>query len=440
MGVNKCTFMVKFREILSNLVKNKFINNTGWIVGERIYQMVINLLLTIITARYLGPSNYGILNYVASIIAFFTSLCTLGLQGVIVKELVQEPKEEGVLLGSGIGMRLISSFLSMLVALIIISILNPNDNLILVVALLQSISLLFRSFELIEFWYQSKLKSRYSSIIKAIAYTIMAIYKILILLLDKDVTWFAFSNTIDAIVIAILFYVSYNKSGGLKISFSINTAKKLLNQSYHFILSGAIVAIYEQMSKVMIGQFLGQEQVGYYSVAITICGLWTFIPQAFITSATPIIMELKKSDEHIYLHRLKQLYAFIAWLGIAFALTITFFSKWIVLVLYGDAYIVAIPALVIAVWYTLFSSLGSARGIWILCENKNKFVKKYLFWGAVVNLTLNAIMIPQYGIEGAALATLTTQVFTTLIAPLLYKETRMHTKYVIEAFILKGLK
>ncbi|NMD70178.1 flippase [Bacillus sp. DNRA2] len=424
----------------STLINGKFFQNTGWIVGERVFQMSLSIIVGMLTARYLGPSDFGIINYTASFTAFFTSICSLGLEGVIVKELVEDPEEEGRIIGTGIAMRLISSLLSMVAILISISILNSNNNVILIVAMIQSIALIFRAFELIEFWYQSQLQSKYSTLIKSVSYLIMSSYKVILLLLGKSVEWFAFSTVVDVIIIMILYIISYYKQGGKKLKVSYNLAIKMLSQSYPFILSGIMVALYVQMDKIMIGQFLNQEKVGLYTVAATICGFWVFIPTAFINSARPLIMNLKNENEEQYLMRLKQLYAFIIWLGIIFALVVTIFSKWIVLILYGQAYIGSTTTLIISVWSSILSVLGSARTIWILCEKYNKYIPKYLIWGIVISVMLNVYLIPKIGIEGAAIAQLTAQIVTNLIAPLFYNETRIHTKYIMEAFLLRGVK
>ncbi len=421
------------------MINKKMFSNASWLVAERVYQMAINLILTMLTARYLGPSNYGLLNYTASFIAFFIPISTLGLEGVFVKELITHPNNEGMIIGSGLVMRIASSFISMVFIISIITIINPHDKLILILAAAQSLALLFRSFELIEFWYQSKLKSKISSIMKASAYTITALYKLMILLMNKNVVWFAFSITIELAIISLFSIISYHKYSGGKLSFSLIEAKNLLKQSYHFIFSGLLVAIYAQIDRVMIGKMLGREQVGYYAVAIVICGLWTFIPQALINSSRPLIMELSNQNTNEYIKRLKQLYSVIIWGGIGFASFITIFAKWIVLILYGKEYLAAVFVLRIAVWYTIFSSLGVARGIWIVCEKKNRYVKKYLFWGTIFNIILNWILIPTMGIQGAAFATLMTQLITTIVAPLFYKETRIHTFYIFDSINPKNI-
>ena len=105
--------------------------------------------------------------------------------------------------------------------------------------------------------------------------------------------------------------------------------------------------------------------------------------------------------------------------------------------MYGAEYSGASSALKVLIWSEVFSMIGVARGIWIVSENKNKYVKYYLFYGVIVNVVLNWFLIPKLGIVGAGVATLITQIVTSLIAPLLFKETRIHTKYVLEAFFCK---
>lgn len=415
--------------------------NAKWMIAGQLMQMAISVVLGFITARYLGTSNFGVIKYCAAYVAFFTSVCTLGLEGIIVKEIVADRNKSGEIVGTGILMRLASSILSIVAIIIILMIMDPGDTVTLKVGFLQSLVLIFRAFEIIDFWFQSKLESKYVAIIKSVAYFLVAVYKVYILATGKSVEWFAFSTSLDFLLIAILIVFAYFKKGGQRMSFSLDMAKRLLRQSYHFILSGLITTIYSQMDKIMIGQMMTDAQVGLYSAALDICNYWILIPVAIINSAQPTIMEQKNiGKEDMYQKRIRQLYAVLIWVGIAVSLAVSVGSKLMINILYGAEYAAAAPVLTIAIWYTTFSTLGTARGIWVLCENKNAYVKKYVLWGAVLNLVLNFLLIPVLGINGAAIATLITQIFTCIFAPMLYKSTRGHTKYIIDAFLLRGIK
>ena len=420
--------------------KRAFLGNTSWIMAERVVQMIISLFVGMLTARYLGPSNYGVINYVAAFIAFGLPICGLGLEGVLVKAYVDDREKAGAAVGTALFFEFVTSVITSVVIVFIVSISNAGDEIKTLVAMLESLQLIFSSATPIEFWYQSQLRSKYTSIIKIIAYTVMALYRVVLLLLKKSVVWFAFATSGDMMVIAALYIVLYLKQENPKLSIDIPVGKELIGKSYHFILSGLMVVAYSQMDRIMLRHMMGDADVGLYSAAYNICSLWFFIPAAIIASARPVIMEAKNRDEGLYMKRLSQMYAVVFWLGVAVALVVTFTSGFIIRILYGEGYVAASGSLSIGVWYGVFSQLGMARGVWILSENKNRYVKYYLIWGAVVNLILNYILIGAIGINGAALATLITQFFTCMIAPVLYKETRIHTKIVIDAITLKWLR
>ena len=230
----------------------------------------------------------------------------------------------------------------------------------------------------------------------------------------------------------------YKKNNGQKFIVSKDKAKYLLKNSYHFIISGLIVIMYSQMDKIMIGNMIDELQLGLYSAASTVCGYMGFVPEAIVNSFRPIIYEAKKNNKK-YIEKLKVLYFIVFWLGIIFCIFVTIFSKLIILVLFGEKYLAAQVTLIVAVWYTAFAYLGSARSIWIVGEKKNKYVKKYVIIGGIINLILNLLLIPALGINGAAIATLISQIVVALIAPLFYKETRISTKIMIEGILLKGI-
>lgn len=419
-----------------NLLKNKEIKNAGWIIGEQILQMVISLVVGVLTARYLGPNNFGSLNYTASFVAFFSSIATLGMEGVLIKKIIEHPEREGQYLGSCIFYRLLSSLFSIICISVIVYLLNPNDTTKLFLVLLQSVQLVFRATHILDSWFQRHLKSKYVAIGKMIAYIVVASYKVFLLATAKNIYWFAFSNSLNDIVVALLLYVFYKHEKAQKFHVNFNLGRDVLKDSYHFIISGLMVAIYGQMDKIMIGQMMTDIDVGFYTTATAICGMWLFVPIAIINSFRPTIMEFKQSgNEKMYQYRLKQLYSLIIWFCIIVSLGIALLSKYIILFLYGEEYLGAVGALRIVVWCETFSMIGTARGIWVLCENKNKYVKYYLAIGAIVNLVLNYILIPLYGIEGASIATLCTQIVTSLIAPLFFKETRVFTRIALQSFL-----
>ncbi len=425
--------------IKKTLGGNKFFSNTVWMVGGRIFQLLLSLIIGRITAQYLGPSNYGIIEYTSSYVAFFTAICTLGFTNTVVKELIDSPDKQGATLGTMMFFRICSSIMSSAALVCLIYIIDEGDWTIVWVGFLQSLTLVFQSFEMIAYWYQSNLESKVSVKIQTYAYLIMAFYKIVILILQKDVVWFAFTTALENLAIAVLLLISYYMRKGQKLTVSLQHGKAMLARSYQFVLSGLISTVYAQMDRIMLKQMLNETVVGLYSAAMNISSIWNFVLLALINSAQPLIIASKEKDEALYIKQLKRLYAAIIWIGIVVTAGICLFARELIWVLYGRRYLEAANTLKISSWYTIFAMLGTARGIWLVCEDKAKYAKYYFGIGSVVNVLLNYLLIPYLGSEGAALATLATQVITAVIAPLFFKETRIHTRYVIEAFFLKGI-
>lgn len=428
------------KKIIQMFGNNKEAKNASWLIGGRIAQMVLSFFVSILTARYLGPSNYGIISYVNAYVAFFTSLCTLGINSVIIKDFVEKPQEQGEAVGTTLAMRFISSFLSVIMILCIVNVVDHDEPTTIVVAALCSISLLFQVLDTFNYWFQSRYESKITSIATFVAYAATALYRLVLLALHKDVEWFAFATSVDYIVLGVFLFYSYRKNNGPKLSVSIEKGKSLFGRSYHYILSGMMVAIYGQTDKFMLKQMLDETSVGYYSLASSVNLMWVFVLQAIIDSMYPTIMRLYEKDREQFNRKNRQLYAIVIYVSMAAAICFVLFAPLVIKILYGDAYMPAVGPLRVITWYTIFSYLGVARNAWIVCMNKQKYLKYMYLSAAFINIGLNYIMIPMWGASGAALASLLTEVCTSLVLPCCWKDMRPNVRLMIDAFLLRGVK
>ena len=426
--------------IKRRLLKNKEAKNATWIIGGKITQMVLAFFVGVLTARYLGPGQYGIINYVAAYVAFFTSFCTLGINSIIVKEFADEPEKQGETIGTTLILRGTSSMLSAIMIVAIVAVLDHDEPTTIVVAILSSIALLFHVADTFNYWFQSRYQSKVTSIATLIAYAVTSAYRIVLLASNRSIEWFAFASSIDYFCIAIVLFASYKKYDGQKLRFSWMTAKRLLGKSYHYILAGMMVAIYGQTDKMMLKQMLSEEAVGYYSLASTINNMWVFVLAAIIDSITPTIIHLFKTNKLMYERKNRQLYAIVLYTSFAVAIGFMLLGKLFIRIVYGEAYLNAVGPLKIICWYTAFSYLGVARNTWIVCENQQKYLKFITGGAAIANVCLNLALIPLWGASGAAAASLITQVLTITLIPWIIKDMRPNVKLMIDAFLLRGIK
>jgi len=431
--------MKTIKKLYKRFLNNKEAKNASWLIVGKIFQMVLSFFISIFTARFLGPGNYGLINYASAYVAFFTSLCTLGINSVIIKDFVDNPGEQGKAIGTTMVLRAISSALSSLTIIAIVSIIDQGEKTTITVTALCCVALIFQVFDTINYWFQAQYKSKVTAIATLIAYFALSIYRIFLLITKKSVEWFAFASSVDYIVLAVCLWYSYKKNGGPRLYYSWEKGKYLLKKSYHYILSGMMVAIYMQTDKLMLKQMLDETAVGYYSLASTLNLMWVFVLQAIIDSMYPTIMRLYNEDRMAFERKNRQLYAIVIYVSIFVALMFMVFGRLVIRILYGESYLPADAPLKIITWYTIFSYLGVARNAWIVCEDKQKYLKWMYLGAALINVILNYIMIPIWGASGAALASLITQI-CTIVLPVFIKDMRPNTKLIFDAFLLRGIK
>lgn len=420
--------------------KVKVAKNAGWIIGIQLVKAILGMVISMLTARFLGPSNFGIINYASSIVAFVVPIMQLGLNGVLVQELVSVPEKEGETLGTSIMLSFISSLLCVVGVFSFVSIVNRGETETIVVCVLYSILLIFQALEMTVYWFQAKLLSKYSSAISLMAYVVISAYKIFLLATRKSVYWFAISNAMDYMFISVGLFFAYRKLGGAKLSFRLDTARKLLSRSKYYIVSNLMITIFAQTDKIMLKLMVGDAETGFYSAAVSCAGMTAFVFSAIIDSFRPLVFDLQKKSYTKYKDAIITLYSIITFFSLAQSVIITLLAPMIVKILYGSTYMPAVDILRVITWYCTFSYLGGARDIWMLAEQKQKYLLAINAVGAAMNVFLNLLLIPKYNAIGAAIASVLTQFFINYVFVLIYKPIRengimqikaLHAKYLL---------
>ncbi len=398
------------------MIKNPVFKNATWIIACKIIQAVLGLVVTMFSTRYLGPSGYGLINYAAAVVAFVLPVMQLGFSNTIVQELVNHPQEEGKTMGSAITLNLVASVFCIAGVVSFTAIANPGEKDTLIVCALYSTMLISQAVEMIQYWFQAKLLSKYTAIISLISYIVVSAYKLILLITGVSVYWFAISHAIDYILIAIALLCVYNKLGNGRLSFSWSVAKRMFAKSKFYIISSLMVTIFAQTDKIMIKMMMDEAAVGYYSTAVTCASMMAFVFAAIIDSARPPILESLKRNEAEFERGITRLYSVIIYLSLLQCIAFVIFAKLIIRIIGGAEYVAySVSALQIIVWYTTFAYLGAVRNVWVLGKAKHKYLWILNLSGALLNIVLNYFFIPMWGINGAAWASLITQIFVNFI-------------------------
>lgn len=337
---------------------------------------------------------------------------------------MSHPEREGKTVGTTLVMSMMSSLFCIAGCVTFVSLVNAGERDTLIVCALYSITLLFQMSEMIEYWYQAKLLSKYTSLVALASYTAAAMYRVFLLITQKSIYWFALTNALDYLLITIALIILYRKLGGQRLSFSFDLAKELFSVSKYYIVSSMMITIFSQTDKIMIKMMVGNTENGYYSTAATCAALSSFVFTAIIDSMRPLILESKKRSEELFNRNMSRLYSVIIYMGLGQSLVLTLLAKPIVLILYGKAYSPSIGILQIITWYSAFSYMGTVRNIWILAEEKQKHLWKINLSGAALNVVGNFILIPILGASGAAVASVATQFFTNFVLCLIMRPIR----------------
>ncbi|MBD2305819.1 flippase [Chroococcidiopsis sp. FACHB-1243] len=429
--------IVSIRERFSPRLR-KVAVNTSWLFADRILRMGVGLFVGVWVARYLGTQQFGLLNYATAFVALLTPFATLGLDNIVIREIVRDSSYKDEILGTTFFLKFLGGFVLVGLALISISLLRSGDQLTCWVVSVLSVGVIFQAFDTIDLQFQAQVQSKYTVIAKNLAFIVITLVKLTLIQINASLIAFAWVVLLESGLGAIGLAIVYRMQGYSLLAWrwSLTRAIALLKESWVLMLSGLTIMIYMRIDQIMLGQMIDDRAVGLYSAATRISELWYFIPTAICSSAFPTIIEAKGISESLYYQRIKQLLRLMVCLSIAIAIPMTFLSKTLVTGLFGQEYIAASSILTIHIWASLFVFMGVATSPWFITEGLTKLSLQRTLIGAIANVLLNFLLIPTYSGNGAAIATVVSYAFAAFITNLLNQKTRKMFFIQLKALIL----
>ncbi|ENT6808901.1 flippase [Vibrio vulnificus] len=430
--------LIKIQSVLKHQGFLRYFKNTSWLIAEQFLRIIAGLLVGIWVARYLGPQQFGLFSYALAFTAIFAGIAKVGLDGIIVRELINHPDKRDAYLGTAFWLKVMGSIIVMLLMATVIPFTN-NDTTTNLYIFFIACGLVFQSFEVVEFYFQSQVLAKLISICKIIQLSLSSLIKIYLVMTEAELIWFVLVTTFDALSLAICYFSAYRlqKNNIFYTCFDFSIARCLIKDSWPLVFSSIVVMLYMRIDQIMIKQMLDEHEVGIYSAAVKLSEAWYFLPTIITSSLFPAILNAKKNNELLYYSRLQNLYTFMVLIALSVALPTTFLADGIINYLYGSSYQGAGEVLIIHIWSGIFVGLGVARGGWIISENLQLYSMFYLTLGMVVNVAGNLLLIPYYGISGAAFSTLISQAFVAIILPLLFLKTRKASYMGLKALLFR---
>ena len=415
-----------------------YLKNSSWMVLERLLRLLSSLFVGIYLARYLGPTDFGRLNYSIAFVAVFIPFVELGFSSILLREFVKNPDHKKYYAGTAFYMSLVSSIL--IIGLINgINLLIEESQQIRFYIFIYSLALFFKPFQIIDFKFQSELKSKISSIIKSVVLMFSSILKIVFILSKAPLLYFIYVYALDIVLLSLFyaivhfarneinFYSYFKKSLSYKMFFSI----------WPMIISNVAIILYMRTDQIMIQNMLNEKELGLYSAATRVYEGIIMITTVLTISLLPAIMKLKLEHGEKYHKYLTLFLSSLFWSNCALALFISFFSEGIIGFLFGEDFLDSSFVLVIVSWSLGLTAFGSISSRYFTVENMEKKLIYRTIFSLSTNILLNFILIPLYGIDGSAFATLVSLLLGNYIIDYFDPELKTLVKLKNNALILK---
>ncbi len=389
----------------------KYTKNTSWLFFEKVIRMGIVFFVGVWLSRYLGENRFGTISYVLSVVGLFMELGSFGTKDILARDFVGiEPEEEYELLGTGFIIHLLG-FLLIILGLIGFIVINPESDLITSLIFLVGAMLVFRAMNVLEYFFQAKVKAKYIAIAQLTMVLFSAGLKVLGIYLQKDIPFFIKIYALEFAIpnLVLIFIYKSKKYHFSKWRFNKSLFFSLLKQSKSYVLAGVFTSIYVKIDQVMITNMLNEAENGEYANAVRLSNIWHLVPTVVCASLIPAIVNAKKIGEENYRQKFQYLFNFLTWFSIILAIATGFIADWLIEILFAGKFVGTAGVLKIHIWSGLFVSLGVASSYWLLQEKLYHLALYRVAIGCFLNIILNIYLIPNQGIIGAGLATFLAQ-------------------------------
>ena len=418
--------MSRLHDVLRRASLRRIVVNVTWLFSDKIIRMGVGLFVGVWLARYLGPSDFGLLSFATALVGLATTIATLGLPHVAVRDLVRDTPRAAETLGATAVLHLFAGMLAFSLLAIVILFLRPDDPRAQTVVLITGGVLLLRASQVAVYWFEARVASRSVVWVQSSAFLAVAATKAVAILSGASLVVFAWLILIEAMLASLGLLLLLHHRGVPLPSLRAPSRRisTLLKESWPLALSGVAVVVYMKIDQVMLAQMVDDTSVGIYASAVRLSDAWYFVPVAIVASVFPAILNAKARSSTEYNARFQLLFDGLALLAVLIAIPMTVAATPIVTMLYGAAYVSAGPVLAVHIWASLFVFVGVAGGRWYVAEGRQMLALQRTVLGAFTNIALNLLLIPTYGPLGAAFATIASQMVASLFGDLLSPYTR----------------
>ncbi len=432
------TIKARLEELTQNKGFKRYLFNTLWMFSDQVFRLLAGVIVGIWVARYLGPDQFGVFNYAIAFVAIFGVIAKVGLDSLVVKNVVHTPERSDLIMGTAFWLKMAGAVVTVVTGLGYVFFSGEAEATKFYIFLL-TLGLFFQAFEVVDFYFQAKVLSKLVSICKATQLAISCAVRLYLVYIKADLLAFIAVQFLDQVTLGLtqlLVYKIYSGRVTFLKRFNADVARELLRDSWPLVLGSVVIMIYMRIDQIMIMNMVGEREMGIFSAAVRLSEAWYFVPVVISNSLFPAILNAKKVSETEYRQRMQRLFTFMVWISLAVAIGVTFLSSFLVTALFGEAYAGAAQILSIHVWAGIFVCLGVASTGWFLNENLQQFALVKSVLGVCLNVALNFVLIPMYGAVGSAIATISCQIAVSFLFNAFHPRTREIFRMQVKSLML----
>lgn len=416
----------------------KYFKNTGWMMVAQVINIVVSFFVSAYVTRYLGPTRIGIISFGLSYVGIFSFIATLGIDSIIYRDLVKRPEDEDKILGTAFFIKLAGGVVSFILIAASVLFIQANDLTTALITIIIALSFIFQPIGIISYYFQSKVKSKITSLVAIGVLLSLSLLKVVFIILGLDVYWFAVIFLFEQIFYGVgyIYYYSLEKRNIFGWRFDFGLAKSIIHDSWPLLFSLIFFSVNGRIDQVIIGMIMDKASLGLYSTMVKVSELWIFLPNIITVSLFPAIINAKKSSSQLFESRMIRLYNLIFWISLVMIVIIYVFAWYIVYILYGAEFLPIVPMMRIYIFSGLAFVINVALNQWLIVQNYTKVALFCSVVGGILNIGMNFLLIPIYGIWGAIIASLISY-FAVTFSILFFKKTRSHALLIIRGVFFK---
>lgn len=397
--------------------KQKVVSNLFWAIGGKVISLVGTLVLWIILANYLGPKEYGLMNYIISYAFLFQTLANFGLDHIEVREEAAGKVPYYITIGTAFWLKIALGIICIGLSIGTAILMGEDSRTVWLIAL-YSCYIVFNSFVVIRNYFTSLVQNKYIVLSEIFRTFVGIAIKLVLWLTGCSLEWFMAAFAFDYVLLAGGYISSYRKKIGQlrQWRFSLPYARFMLKESFPLLLTNAAVIIYQRIDQVMIGQIIDKEAVSYFSVAARFVEVMIFIPATLAHTISPLLVQLLQKDSKAYAAKAQQFMNISLWSCIICSTIASVISYWLVLYTFGIKYIAAAAILQVLAFKMASVALSNTGGVMVVVERLQKWVFFRDIMGCVVCVALNWVLLPRYGAIAAAFVAIAANVAAGYLA------------------------